>query len=499
MTQTGSLRSGWMGYLQDENKDPLLTELTIPGTHDTGTWKLSGGDIRNMSSKCQDMDLGNQLGHGIRFIDIRLVPETNNGIADMAIYHSGTNCDLWFSDVLQTCRAFLTANDKETIIMSIKNEHEEVLDKDFVAAMDAILQANSDIFYTAPTVPRLSESKGRIVLFRRYLQAIDLAPLNQPAPAVPVPAGIDATIGWPHDNKTKDPTEGPVPMMIQDVFGMQYSYQGDIKWNDHVLPFLEEAINSNDKTSTWWINFTSTSGGGYPITFADEVNPLMQTWLESVLFTQGTTFQSYRLGTVIMDFPTPRLIDALIAMNIPGKLPIIRQSGSYTFRLADKKAYIGQAYRPGSWNYVQCYTDSDFKQNAVRHALVKVGGADTDAIHFGDTVRILSTQFTSDAYVYIESYGSGSDDKAGKNLFYDNAAGYWKGNPQSVEWTIERSVLKPSPLEREYVKPGDSIRFRSVLRDLCYLAAQTDQYLAVKPLDYLTDKNIAGGFDWVLE
>lgn len=70
--------------------------------------------------------------------------------------------------------------------------------------------------------------------------------------------------------------------------------------------------------------------------------------------------------------------------------------------------------------------------------------------------------------------------------------------PRAVEWIVERSVLHPSPLEREYVKPGDVVHFRSVLRNMCYMSAETDGDLAVKPFNYLPDKTIEGGFDWVL-
>src|SRR5262245_27175119 len=52
----------WMKKLADSKK---LSELTIPGTHDTCA--LHGGDI----PKCQAWSLKDQLEAGIRFIDIR--------------------------------------------------------------------------------------------------------------------------------------------------------------------------------------------------------------------------------------------------------------------------------------------------------------------------------------------------------------------------------------------------------------------------------------------
>lgn len=490
-----SLRSGWMGAVMDTHPDLLLTQLTIPGTHDTATWTISGGDIGNMSAKCQEMDLATQLRDGIRFIDLRLVPEhnSNTGKDDLTTYHSSVACNVWFSDIVNTCRDFLAANTRETIIMSIKNEH-EVNDVDFENALlpflDTEKQANGTdaLFYVQDAIPKLSDAQGQVVLFRRYN-----VPPNGNA------RGIDATIGWPHDNKTTSPTTGAVPMMIQDVFKMAAADQGDKKWSQHVHPFIQDAINSPDQATVLWVNFTSTSGGGYPRTFADEVNPLMQTDLEKLVATQISSLSRYRLGIIIMDFPTPRLIDALIAMNLPGDLHMVWQFHRYKMQLSNKKAYNGPASRWDGWNYPRCRDDQHFNQDGVHYSLVKTAGKDSPAIHYGDTVRIMSNEFTNDAFVYIESCGTDVDGgKAGKNLFYDNADGSYRGNPQAVEWTIERSVLHPSPFEREYVKPGDVVHFRSVLRNLCYMSAETDGYLAVKPFDYLPGKTIEGGFDWVL-
>lgn len=421
-----SLRSGWMGAVMDNYPDLLLTQLTIPGTHDTATWTISGGDIAAMSAKCQDMNLATQLADGIRFLDLRLVPEhnSNTGKDDLTTYHSSVPCNVWFSEIVNTCRDFLTANNRETIIMSIKNEH-GVSDTDFENALLPFLdnekQANGTdpLFYVKDAVPKLSDSQGQVVVFRRY-----------GVPHNGHPRGINATIGWPHDNKTSTPTHGRVPMMIQDVFKMATADQGDKKWSQHVHPFIQGAIHSPDQTTVLWVNFTSTSGGGYPRTFADEVNPLMQTDLEKLLVTQISSHSRYRLGLIIMDFPTPRLIDALIAMNLPGDLHIVWEFRSYKMRLSNNKAYNGPAKKIRAWNYPQCYQDQNFNQDAVHYSLVKTAGHDSPAIHYGDIVRIMSHEFTNDAYVYIESYGADVDGgKAGKNLFYDNAAGSYRNDP----------------------------------------------------------------------
>jgi 1-phosphatidylinositol phosphodiesterase len=107
MTESNaSLRHGWMGHLQADQHDASLLYLTIPGTHDTGTWNLSN-QAAPAISKCQEWTLEEQLDHGIRFIDIRLVPELNDGQNDLKLYHGANpdfsaDCEVWFSEIVQT-------------------------------------------------------------------------------------------------------------------------------------------------------------------------------------------------------------------------------------------------------------------------------------------------------------------------------------------------------------------------------------------------------------
>lgn len=60
----------WMKYV-DDNK--LLDELSIPGTHDSGTCSVDN-DTEPQSSqvKCQQDYIPTQLLEGIRYFDIRL-------------------------------------------------------------------------------------------------------------------------------------------------------------------------------------------------------------------------------------------------------------------------------------------------------------------------------------------------------------------------------------------------------------------------------------------
>ena len=71
------------------NDSKKLNELSIPGTHDSGTYLASPG-----GSKCQNFDAKGQLAHGIRFFDVRLDNQ-------LEICHGIDHFDVHFDDMLE--------------------------------------------------------------------------------------------------------------------------------------------------------------------------------------------------------------------------------------------------------------------------------------------------------------------------------------------------------------------------------------------------------------
>ena len=108
--------ANWMSYIPGSTN---YRELTIPGTHDTGTYKASPG-----FSRCQNFDVYTQLCCGIRFLDIRLTD-------DLGLCHGDDNLDLPFSDVVDQMERFLKEHEKETILMSVKQERGSKLAEKF--------------------------------------------------------------------------------------------------------------------------------------------------------------------------------------------------------------------------------------------------------------------------------------------------------------------------------------------------------------------------------
>ena len=279
--------NGWMDKVSGSSK---LSEINIPGTHDTCA--LYGGDL----AICQTQSLREQLDSGIRFIDIRC-----RHIEDrFAIHHGVMFQHLMFGGgVRDVCLSFLQAHPRETIIMSVKHEYDDANDtRSFEDTFRWYLEGNESMWYLGDTIPTLDQVRGKIVLVRRFGANSAL--------------GIDAA-SW-SDNATFSINNPGAILRIQDEYKVPTVFQISKKW-DHVKSLLDQAQEGN--LEDWYLNFTSgTSAGAYPYTVAEGspgiegLNSHMYSYLDQVI--------SKRIGTIIMDFPNKpitSLVEKIIASN----------------------------------------------------------------------------------------------------------------------------------------------------------------------------------------
>ena len=68
----------WMSKVNDSK---LITEMSIPGTHDSGATH----SFFDVAGKCQDLSIKSQLKIGVRFFDIRL-QQVNNKLNVVHIF-----------------------------------------------------------------------------------------------------------------------------------------------------------------------------------------------------------------------------------------------------------------------------------------------------------------------------------------------------------------------------------------------------------------------------
>lgn len=160
----------WMKYV-DNNK--FLDELSIPGTHDSGTCSVDNDtEPQSSQAKCQQDYIPTQLLEGVRYFDIRLGKNDENG--DPGIDHGA--CYLLkkdgnfmhLSDVIGYFNTFLSENPTEALIMLVSRGNGEATDESLTTALGKVFDENPDLFYTSSHIPTLGEVRGKIVLLRRF-------------------------------------------------------------------------------------------------------------------------------------------------------------------------------------------------------------------------------------------------------------------------------------------------------------------------------------------
>ncbi len=317
------LDSDWMGGLSD---DLRLTELTIPGTHESvsfygGFWGLAD---------CQGMPLHEQLAWGVRLIDIRCKQIDDS----LILFHGDVLQCGKFGPVLQVCTDFLDEHTGETILLRLQRipssdyiiVPEEYCDTLYIPMLDSMLTNCGDwcVLWEAGSILINSLSFAQTV--QSYLE-----PKLQYI--------------WQSDNYDRIPTLGELRgkiVILQDFpdddgqlilgpkwDGPYWSVQDDWSgfccyadpWNRDleakfqiVYGQLEHAYNGS--VDSFYVNFLSCIGaapclfGPYSMAWgcgnplADGVNVWMNWWLQDVISATNSPwfFRKLRLGAILMDW-----------------------------------------------------------------------------------------------------------------------------------------------------------------------------------------------------
>lgn len=273
--------SGWMEKL-DSNQ--LISQLSIPGTHDSVTYVTSSA---NIYTKCQTLSLREQLAAGIRYLDIRLKVD-----GDCLVYaHGMFTYDETFDQALDDAVDFLTRHPSEFVIMSVKNEGEaserfQDLVEQYFAAANVVNRV-----WKGTRLPTVGAVRGQIVPLRRY---------DNYRPRGANPPGIDISGDmWPK-NTTDNGSQNYLgeKFAIQDHFGYFGWAVLDAKWAD-VRAFFDTTRNSGEPDRLF-LNFLSATGGFAPAPspggVANDINGRLRDYLAGG--PRG------RMGVVVMDYPT---------------------------------------------------------------------------------------------------------------------------------------------------------------------------------------------------
>lgn len=274
----------WMSYLPD---DKYLSEITIPGTHNSCARNV----VLGYAMRCQNTDVSEQLENGFRYLDFRIALEETDESSDIVMVHKLAKCHvsgsffsnyLYFDDVMKDVFSFLKEHPSETIIVNIKIED----DAHSVAEIQSLLldkiKQNNDFWYTDSEIPTMGQARGKAVLCTRFedANATGTTGLNM--------------IWAEQDNTT--PADIPYELYVVDDYRLwvqdRYKYSVEDKYGA-VVDGLE---NCEADANTVFLNFVSTSGDGpvgHPYGYAKTLNGLL---LEYNL-KPNTSY-----GTIILDF-----------------------------------------------------------------------------------------------------------------------------------------------------------------------------------------------------
>lgn len=159
----------WLDDIKDET---LLSQLAIPGTHNSGA-----SFIALPSVQCQGADISEQLEHGVRFLDFRVSRPLINlfrSADNLEVVHGKfpvkAPVSLKVETVLNQVYSFLENHPSETVIVSIKQEGTGTWEGDDFPNLiwSKYIEPNQDKWYLEDKIPYLSDVRGKAFLFRRF-------------------------------------------------------------------------------------------------------------------------------------------------------------------------------------------------------------------------------------------------------------------------------------------------------------------------------------------
>jgi 1-phosphatidylinositol phosphodiesterase len=162
----------WMELYAPCIESLMLTELTLPGTHDAGTYPAKGAT--QYWSQTQYLNIHDQLEQGVRAVDLRLKIK-GSGDDRFQITHDVYLMDLSLISVLDQINAFLNSTNKEIVILDFHRFVDSWSDQDFKDLANLINKKLKDklIPPTAKnqTLGEIWKTQGRVVVGSRKFKS----------------------------------------------------------------------------------------------------------------------------------------------------------------------------------------------------------------------------------------------------------------------------------------------------------------------------------------
>ncbi|KAL2885156.1 1-phosphatidylinositol phosphodiesterase [Ceratocystis lukuohia] len=277
----------WMDAIAD---DVLLSQLSIPGTHNSVTDRLRNVafdyDIPNRS---QNVPLLEQLASGIRYFDITC---HYMAIGYLQVYDGKYDTSYFFSYVLEVMADFLDEHPRETVILRIQKSKIRTDIEAFLSYWNKFIIPDNGyrfsrrVYYksddTINTVPTLGEVRGKIFI----LQDFQTTPPGR--------------FGLPWDS----------PSVSNYNPGISSTYFLGLKWADVLANIKRSSSSCSNKLC---ITHTTATGKAKPISVA--AGTRYSAGMNRRLGQYLARSKVKCIGIIALDFPGQNLVDQIVKLN----------------------------------------------------------------------------------------------------------------------------------------------------------------------------------------
>ena len=279
-----------------------ISEINLVGTHNTCTKYVSARYV----TKCHDLTVAEQLGLGVRYLDIRI---EKSGDA-LKTVHSVIDCrtsffgreKLMFDSVLADCKAFLKKNPDETLILCIKRDDGAGSEETFDTLYNRYIK-DDPVWFTENRIPTLGEVRGKIVFLNRSGIDKNNPEYTDKTAGLNLSCWADQTGSAPREAENVPvPSRGGSDTGINFCLQDMYQLSPKNKWSTAVLPLLNSAPEN-----ALVINFFS----------ANNIICSPRYYKRYLLkrFCGLQLEKGRKYGWLIMDFPTEEAVNKVFETN----------------------------------------------------------------------------------------------------------------------------------------------------------------------------------------
>ncbi len=315
--------SDWMSAIRGETR---LTEITIPGTHDSCARKFANEDVFGILSgisKCQSLNITEQLDAGIRWLDVRC--EVDASTYSVKTVHGSTDCwngnDYYYLDyVFQDVYNWLDAHPSETVLICIKEDDGDNGVPAFTNAIYEYIHGYgqgkyfygesynyNDYWYLGKSVPTLDEVRGKCVLFNRFDQYIG----NESSQGVVVDEAESGQKIKYNDFSDTNYTEPVYVNVYSNNTGIGTAHIQDYyKWNtESKIKATQYMLSLGHYRGEYYINYSST------VSDSTAPNPQNLSKTVNAAYPTFTYTKNKPSGIFAMDFATADLARYIVLNN----------------------------------------------------------------------------------------------------------------------------------------------------------------------------------------